>query len=109
MAEEQAKEQTQINNEEITSEYANNTYFVRNIWDLKILFGELGIVGQGVDWHTAVTLPWAQAKLMSFYLQVNIAVHEATHGKVKVPTGMLPPPAPSALGDAEVLAFINKL
>ena len=63
--------------DDITSDYANNVFFVGSIWDLKILFGELTAVEQQVDWHTAMTLPWAQAKLMSYYLQINIALHES--------------------------------
>lgn len=108
MGEETPKSEIKVNPDEITSEYANNTYFVRNIWDLKILFGELGIVGQEIDWHTAVTLPWPQAKLMAFYLQINILAHEQEQGPIKVPKNMLPPPPPQTM-DAPLVKYIQRL
>jgi len=78
------------NAEEITSDYANNVYFVGTVWDLKLLFGELASVGQNIDWHTSITMPWATAKLMAYYLQVNIAQHELSQGKIKIPAAMIP-------------------
>lgn len=78
------------------SEYANVTNFQPTVWDLKIIFGELTANHHGVDWHTAITLPWAQAKLMSYFLQINIAAQEASEGKIKIPERMIPalPPQP---------------
>ncbi len=55
---------------EITSEYANNTFFEPTIWDLKILFGEFTGRTDSVDWHTSITpLPWSpSARISSFGL-----------------------------------------
>ena len=77
--------------------YANNVVFAANIWDLKIMFGSLiHRSGQGdIDWHTTVTIPWTQAKLMDYYLRVNLAFREKENGPVEVPRSMvpaLPPP-----------------
>jgi hypothetical protein len=82
--------------EDFESDYANNTFFNSSIWDLKIIFGELSGVRQGVDWHTAITLPWAQAKLMAYYLAINIAGYELEHGPIRIPSAMIPtePPPP---------------
>ena len=58
--------------EEAVPVYANNVRFEMTAWDLRVLFGQLAsttISGEpGVDWHTDVTIPWIQAKLMHFYL-----------------------------------------
>jgi hypothetical protein len=75
------------------SEYANNSLFEPSVWDLKIIFGQLYRAKNGksdVDWHTAITLPWPQVKLFAYYLQVNLAMHEAENGVVKVPERLHP-------------------
>lgn len=84
----------EANEDEITSDYANNVYYLGTIWDLKLLFGELSSIKGDIDWHTSITLPWAAAKLMSYYLTINVAAHEAQSGPIKVPKAMLPPPPP---------------
>src|SRR5437867_6285025 len=78
--------------EEIIPVYANNTRFELSAWDLRILFGQLMPGGRGeVDWHTDVTIPWAQAKLMHLYLGINLGLYELENGKIKIPPGVLPP------------------
>ncbi len=78
--------------EEIIPVYANNMRFELTAWDLRIFFGQLMPGGRGeVDWHTDVTIPWAQAKLMHLYLGVNLGVYELENGKIKIPPGVLPP------------------
>jgi hypothetical protein len=88
------------NEEEFTSDYANNTYLVPTAWDLKLVFGELAISSRAIDWHTSITLPWAQAKLMAYYLDLNIAAYEKHNGTIKVPPSMLPP-APPPIQEAD--------
>jgi len=78
----------------IESDYANSVYFVPTVWDLKVVFGELMASGKGVDWHTSITMPWAQAKLMAYFLNINIAAHESTNGIIRVPEVVLPPVPP---------------
>jgi hypothetical protein len=78
--------------EEIVPVYANNTRFESSVWDLRILFGQLVPGGRGeVDWHTDVTIPWAQAKLMHLYLGINLGLYELENGQINVPPGVLPP------------------
>ena len=78
--------------EEIIPVYANNTRFELNAWDLRIFFGQLMPGGRGeVDWHTDVTIPWAQAKLMHLYLGINLGLYELENGKIKIPPSVLPP------------------
>ena len=76
--------------EELNVEYANNALFEPTIWDLKIIFGEWSARSNAVDWHTSMTLPWAQAKLMAYYLAINVAAHELKNGTIKVPDAMIP-------------------
>ena len=84
---------------DLDSLYANNTRLETSVWDIKVLFGELGQhTGQEiVTFHTAITMPWLQAKLLCYYLQLNVAVHELS-GKIAVPSQMMPslpqPPTP---------------
>lgn len=80
--------------EDFASEYSNNFQFEHSLFDLKLIFGQLDqsagkIV---VEQHTSMTLSWLSAKLLSYYLQLNIAFHEAQHGKINIPNEVLPPP-----------------
>jgi hypothetical protein len=74
--------------ESTNSVYANALNLVVSDIDFKILFGE----GQPPNWHTAVTMPWSIVKLLLYYLQSNLAVHEIVIGPVNVPTSVLPAP-----------------
>ncbi|MCX6636366.1 MAG: DUF3467 domain-containing protein [Acidobacteria bacterium] len=81
--------------------YANNSRFEISAWDLKIHFGQLDqSSGQAtVDWNTAITVPWTQAKLLSYFLQLNIAIYEAENGKIQLPRGIVPPPPEPPVGE----------
>lgn len=73
--------------------YANNSHFEASVWDLKILFGQLEQhTGKSiVDWHTAITIPWMQAKLLDYYLRINIALHEIESGsRININPRVLP-------------------
>jgi hypothetical protein len=79
--------------DEVKAEYANNTSLQPSVWDLKLFFGQWYQAMDGkseVDWHSAVTIPWAQAKLLAHYLKVNVAVYEGINGKIKIPADMKP-------------------
>ena len=83
------------NNETATSVYANSTLIELSVWDLKLIFGQLFKSEMGkfdVDWHTEVTMPWPQVKLLSYYLQANLAVYEAQNGTIKLPQSLHPVP-----------------
>ena len=98
---------------DMNTEYANSVGFHPTIWDLKILFGELSSRTPSVDWHTSMTLSWAQVKLMAYYLQVNLALHESRSGNINVPIEMtpmeLPALAESATNDSHETATLKKL
>lgn len=78
--------------EGIHAVYANYANFEPSDLDVKIVFGQLNqhSGNRTVDWHTAVTMAWAEAKMLSYFLRVNLAIYEAQQGTVKVPVSMLP-------------------
>ncbi len=81
--------------DDVVPVYANNVRFEMTAWDLRILFGQLMPSSEGkglVDWHTDVTLPWAQAKLMHLYLGMNLMLYERENGRINVPAAVLPSP-----------------
>jgi hypothetical protein len=79
--------------EEFVTGYANNVQFEPTAWDLKMLFGELSQTGGRVTvaQHTSITIAWAEAKILSYYLRIQIAAYELQHGKIQVPKEVLPP------------------
>ena len=78
--------------EDFSTDYANNVQFEPSVWDLKLIFGQLDQrPGKAiVDYHTAITIPWIQAKILSYYLQLNIAAYEHTNGRISVPASVIP-------------------
>jgi hypothetical protein len=81
--------------DDVVPVYSNNVRFEMTAWDLRLMFGQLMPMSEGrglVDWHTDVTIPWAQAKLMHLYLAVNLTIYERENGKITVPTAVLPVP-----------------
>lgn len=81
--------------DDFVSDYANNVAFEATVWDLKLIFGEYSQRANGVEWHTSITIPWEQAKIMSYFLQVNIEAHEIRTGRpILPPPMMIPPPIP---------------
>lgn len=89
-------------NEDPVPMYANNVRFEMSAWDLRIFFGQLVPGGEAdVDYHTDVTIPWAQAKLMHLYLGINIMLYERQNGRIPIPRSLLPAPLASPPEDAE--------
>jgi hypothetical protein len=74
--------------------YAQNVNFDNNAWDLTLLFSMLNRNQGGARFIQigAIHIPWSQAKLMLFYLTVNIMFHELEHGPIQIPKGMAPGP-----------------
>lgn len=105
--------------EDFFSGYANNAYLESTGWDLKLIFGQTDLkAGDNVViQHTAITLPWPYAKVLSYFLQMHIAAHEAENGHVAIPNkAVLEPPSelpPELVGKLkhpkEGLAVMHKL
>jgi len=72
--------------------YANHSLLQSTGWDIKVIFGEVdqSISPNTVVQHTAVTLPWTQAKILAYFLQIHLAAHEVALGRVAIPQGVIP-------------------
>jgi hypothetical protein len=82
--------------DEIYEGYANNVLYEASVWDLKFIFGQLD-QSEGrlrVVAHSAITVPWIQVKLMTYWLRGQIEAHEKVNGKINIPLAVLPPPLP---------------
>lgn len=81
--------------EEVSSDYANSILVLPTLFDAKLIFGELKpFLRPGVDWHTVVTIPWVQAKMLIYYLTVTVAAHELDNGSINIPSQLMPPEPP---------------
>jgi hypothetical protein len=93
MSEDTIKPPTRDQFEDVVPMYANNVRFEMTAWDLRIFFGQLVPGGAAeIDYHTDITIPWSQAKLMHLYLGINIMLHERQNGPIPIPTSVLPTP-----------------
>ena len=77
--------------EDFTTLYANNTQFEASAWDLKIIFGQLdqSKADALIQQHTAMTLSWTHAKLMAYFLLVNVIAQQARTGFISVPPAVI--------------------
>lgn len=101
--EQQPDKQGFLRHENFESWYANNIQYFPSVWDLRMVFGELDLRdGKGfVRQHTAMTVGWVQAKLMIYFLSLQVYVHELTEGKIAIPPGALPPEPTPPVEDLE--------
>jgi hypothetical protein len=83
--------------ENFISTYANNVFLESSTWDLKLIFGQLdqSSAPNTIKQNVAVTLPWAQAKLLLYYLRLHIEAEEIADGKIHIRPDVRPvePPA----------------
>src|SRR5438270_12412186 len=79
--------------QDFESRYANNVQSEHSVWDFKVIFGTLdqSVQPNRVMQHTSINLPWLQVKLLSYYLNVAVAIHETENGKIKIPASVMPP------------------
>jgi len=97
--------------DDFISLYANNIQIEQTAFDLKLVLGELD-QSQGkvrVEQHSSVTISWGQAKLLVYYLQLNIAGYELQMGKVKVREDLVPAPFPQLSPEQEKDPKIREL
>jgi uncharacterized protein DUF3467 len=95
---------------DFVSRYANYSHLESSVWDLKILFGEFdqSAKGAAVPVNASVTLPWAQVKVLAYFLRVHVTAYEADQGRIKIPAGIIPEvPETSAFADV-YKEFIEK-
>ena len=73
--------------------YANQVFYEASAWDLKLLFSVLDQSGPTPTTKTraTITIPWAQVKLMLYFLQLQVWAHEIDHEPITVPRKVWPP------------------
>ena len=78
--------------EDFETLYANNVAFEANVWDMKLLFGELTSDEHGnvIEQHTGIRLPWPMVKVLAFHLAINIVAFEDQHGPIRLAAPILP-------------------
>jgi len=79
--------------DDFATAYANSVFLEGSLWDLKLIFGQndLQISPNTVIQHTAITIPWAQVKVLTYFLQAHLAGHEIVNGRVIIPSNLIPP------------------
>jgi len=91
--------------DDFVKSYANNAYYESSAWDLTIVFGQLDqLVGSPaiIRQNIAITIPWAQAKLMAYFLRLHAEANDIQNGKVPIRSDLLPPvPPPISEEDAK--------
>jgi hypothetical protein len=79
--------------QDFANTYANNVFFESSLWDLRVIFGQndqqLG--PNAVVQHSSVTLPWAQVKVMKYFLDAQLAAHEMQNGRIQIPPNVIAP------------------
>jgi hypothetical protein len=84
--------------DDFIARYANYSHIESSLWDSKILFGQTDqVLGNTVPIHSAVTLPWPQLKVLTYFLSLHLAAHENDNGRIKIPPGIIPLVAPDAV------------
>ena len=59
-----------------------------------MLFGILALDDEGkpgIEQHTAMSVSWANIKIMMYFLRLHLAIYERLNGKVRVPQTVWPP------------------
>jgi len=77
--------------EDFIVDYANHTLLESSNWDLRITFGHLdqSLGPNNVVQTTAVTIPWAQAKVLHYFLTLHLIGHEGEYGRLIIPPGII--------------------
>ncbi|HLY18358.1 MAG TPA: DUF3467 domain-containing protein [Bryobacteraceae bacterium] len=93
--------------EDFSEDYANNFRFEQTAWDFKIIFGQIDQMSgdpTNVNWHTAITMPWGIAKILSRMLLLNVAAGEMQLGPIHIPAMVMPPPPLEPTGEMDTPA-----
>lgn len=107
-----------VRTSDFVSSYANSFILESSTWDLKLIFGQLdqSTTPNTVQQHLAVTLPWTQVKLLSYYLRVHLKAEEMQDGKIHIRPDVRPnepdPPTEEQAKDPsymELYEFVKKL
>jgi hypothetical protein len=83
---------------DFVSRYANNVRLEAYGTDLKLIFGqsEQSSGREVIEQHTAITISWAEVRILIYYLSVQLAVYESQIG---APVTVHPVLRPSPIAD----------
>ena len=105
--------------EDFEALYANSVIFQPSEWDLRLVFGELDNESDDtifIQQHTSIAVPWLQAKIMHYFLTLQLGMYEKSHQPIAVPESLMPPdanPPEGAFKDdpqaKEVYDYIKKM
>jgi hypothetical protein len=76
--------------EEFENLYANNIIFESTLWDLRLIFGEVDLAAKQIVQHTAINIPWPQAKIATYYMLANLVIQQSLNGNVFLPPFLRP-------------------
>jgi len=83
----------------IPSVYSNNIQLQQTVYDLRIVFGEVGSVTPEVaevHQRVSVTMSWLEAKILSEFLSSYVRSFEEQNGPIQTSfVGVKNPPAPN--------------
>lgn len=90
---EETKDTNVLRGPDFVDRYANNLRLESSVWDLKLVFGSVDqfAIPVALRQHTGVTIPWSEAKLVVYYMYLNILLHEVQNGKVTIAESVWPP------------------
>jgi hypothetical protein len=92
---------------DFAEDYANTFTFEQTAWDFKIIFGQTDQMGgdpNNINWHTAITMPWGIAKILSRMLLLNVVAGEMQLGPIHIPPVVMPPPPSEPTGEMDTPA-----
>ncbi len=105
-----------VRHENFESWYANNVQFYPTEFDLRMIFGEYDVANLSVQQHTAMTVSWVQAKIILYFLTLQLGIYEMSHEQIKIPPGIFPPEPEPPSGDLandpaarEVYEYIKRI
>jgi hypothetical protein len=83
--------------DDFSSAYGNYVFLENSFWDLKLIFGQLdqSVTPPTTEMHTAITIPWTQAKILSYLIKAHVTGYEISNGKIRIPLSVLPPEIPA--------------
>ena len=98
MAEEEPEQPKQIEQpqleqtrtDEFENLYANNVRFESTLWDLRLIFGQVDLAANQMVQHTAINIPWPQVKIATYFMLVNLVIHQSLNGNILIPGSVLP-------------------
>lgn len=86
-----------VRTEQFDEKHANNVRVDSSVWGVSLMFGTLDqgspdpdLYPPSVKFHTHVSMPWVQAKIMLYHMYMTMMFHDVSETQVVVPDAVLP-------------------